>query len=382
MPIYKLGASMNRVRTGRRSAFGRGGFNKKWFFIAGGILLVIIIAVLLLFTDVFGSSDPFLRMGLNANTQISIVGPKSLYYLNGNTLYKADKSGKIAWNSKFSSGDMSLSAGEQVICLFNTQTATVLDENKNPLYNIPESDNFQITEVVCGKTSIALLCTRTDDVSQYIRIFSKDGVELDQVKIEASHVMKMGFYGDADSFWYYMLDTTGVEPISRVVTTVPSQRNVTGLYATHGQLVSDVCLFGTDIYITDSHYVTAYDTFKKVISKTLIYGNKLADCLVTKDDVILAYVPVSSIDTFINTVRIITRKGSDTLIQLPTGIQNVAVSTKYIYCFAKDTIYLYNYEGNYEKAYALDFEITSFKKASDFMVLLGNEDELLLYTLR
>ena len=373
---------MNRTRINRRSVSGRGGLNKKWLFIIGGILLVIVVAALLLFTDMFGTSDPFLRLGLNANTQISIVGPKSLYYLNGNTLYKADKNGKNIWNSKFSSGDMSLSAGEQVICLYNAQTATVLDENKNPLYNIPESDGFQITEVVCGKNSIALLCSRANDSSEYIRIFSKDGIELDQIKIEASQVMKMGFYGDADSFWYYMLDTTGVEPISRVVTTVPAQRNMTGLYATHGQLVSDVCLFNTDIYITDSHYVTAYDTFKNVISKTLIYGNKLADCLVTKDDVILAYVPVSSIDTFVNTVRIITKKGNDTLIQLPTGITNVVVSAKYVYCFAKDTIYLYNYEGNYEKAYKLDFEITTFEKASDFMVLLGNEDELLLYTLK
>lgn len=373
---------MNRTKIRRRSSLGGGGLNKKWLYIIGGGILLFVVILLLLFTGIFGGADPFLRLGLTSGTKISIVNPKSIYYLNGSSLYRADRTGKVLWNSKFSSGEMSLSAGEQVVCLYNDQTATVLDENKNALYNIPASDDFKILEVVCGKSSVALLCSRTNDTSQYIRIFSKDGVELDQIKIESSQVMKMAFYGDVDNLWYFMLDTTGVEPISRVVTVTPQQRKVTGLYTTHGQLVSNVCMFGTDIYITDSHYVTAYDTFNKELSKTLIYGNKLADSLATKDDLLLAYIPISSIDSSINTVRILSRKGTDTLIQLPTGVVNIAISAKSIYCFAKDTIYLYNYEGNYEKAYKLDFEITSFQKASDTLILLGNGDELLLYTLK
>ena len=72
--------------------------------------------------------------------------------------------------------------------------------------------------------------------AQYIRIFDTAGNEIDRMELPATQVLKMGFYGESDNFWYLTLDSSGVEVISTVTVTVPSQQKVIGIYDTYGSI--------------------------------------------------------------------------------------------------------------------------------------------------
>ena len=120
-----------------------------------------------------------------------------------------------------------------------------------------------------------------------------------------------------------------------------------------------------------------YNTFdQSKQSETLIYGTKLVDSHATSNDLFLAYAPVSSVDGSTYTIRLLSRSGLDTLIQLPSGISHFALSERYIYCFSKDSVYVYAHTGEFVKSIPVGFEITSFRKLCPGVVLLGGPDGL------
>ena len=84
---------------------------------------------------------------------------------------------------------MNLQVGNQIICLYNEDTATVLDCNKIPLFNIPASD-FKINQVVCGKNTIAMLCSMPENNKKYLRIFDAAGTELDRIEITTTSFLE------------------------------------------------------------------------------------------------------------------------------------------------------------------------------------------------
>lgn len=355
---------------------------KTLLLLATAALFVLGLLFLIFFTDLFGSSDPFVSTGLSPSVDIKAANEKTVFYLKGSTLYKTDRNGKVIWSFKFSSGQVDMEVGESIVCIYNEESAALLDSDKTPLFNIPSSD-FIISDVICGKKSVALLCTIEEDPTTYLRVFDTSGTELDRIEISDASILKFGFYGDNDALWYLTLDTTGAVPISRVHTALPSQQLMTGLYEVYGQLVSDVCFLGSDIYITNATALTSYDTFGEEISEWLIYGSKLADFVETKNDLILAYIPtpvVGSNDA-IYTVRILSKGGKDTLIQLPAGIEHFALSENYIYCFGDNNIYLYTHSGEFYKSITPEFTITSFEKLCDDLVLLGGGQESYLFAL-
>ncbi len=355
---------------------------KTLLLLAVAALFVLVLLFLIFFTDLFGSSNPFVATGLSPDAALKASNQKTVYYLRGSTLYKADRKGNVLWTFKFASGEVNMEVGEDIVCLFNDASAALLDSDKNPLFTIPASD-FVISEVVCGRQSVALLCTIEGDATQYLRVFDAAGTELDRIDISDASILKFGFYGENDALWYLTLDTTGAVPISRVHTALPSQQLMTGLYEVYGQLVSDVCFSGSDIYITNATSLTSYDTFGEEISEWLIYGSKRADSMATKNDLILAYVPTSAVggEESIYTVRILSKDGKDTLIQLPAGIEHFALSQNYIYCFGENIIYLYTHSGEFYKSLTPEFTITSFKKLCDNLVLLGGGQESYLFAL-
>ena len=155
----------------------------------------------------------------------------------------------------------------------------------------------------------------------------------------------------------------------------------TGLYEIYGQLVSNVNFLNSNVYVSTTSSLIAYDTFGEIFYEKMIYGSKLADSLTVKDDLILAYVPQTEISNGSSTLRLLSANGLDTLVLLPSGVEHVALSEKYVYCFTKDVIYLYNYNGQYEKSIELDFSISSFSKLYNGLILLRSEGDTYLFSL-
>ncbi len=351
---------------------------QKGFYIgiAAAALTVLVVLYLVFFTGLFRPAQSFFRLGAAENAQVSAADSSMIYSLKGTTLYASDVKGENKWAYKFSSGQMQLCSSKNLICLYSQQTATVISTAQAPLFTLPVSD-FVISDVECGLNFIALLCTMPEQNAQYIRIFDTAGNEIDRMELPATQVLKMGFYGESDNFWYLTLDSSGVEVISTVTVTVPSQQKVIGIYDTYGQLVSDVCFFGSDLYLSDTTSLSVYNTFdQSKQSETLIYGTKLVDSHATSNDLFLAYAPVSSVDGSTYTIRLLSRSGLDTLIQLPSGISHFALSERYIYCFSKDSVYVYAHTGEFVKSIPVGFEITSFRKLCPGVVLLGGPDGL------
>ncbi|MBR6815893.1 MAG: hypothetical protein IKM60_00110 [Clostridia bacterium] len=353
----------------------------KLLWIGGAVLLaVLILLYMILFTGIFRKDNEMTKLDITETAEISTADGSTIYYLEGSTLHAINTSGKTLWTSKYSSGKMHLQAGEQIICLYNDTTATVLDNNKNPLFNIPGSD-FTIEQVTCGRNTVAIQCSLPENKATYLRIFDNAGVELDRIEIATASLLDFGFFGESDNLWYLTLDTSGAEPICRIMTSMPAQQKLTGLYEVYGQLVSNVKFLGSNVYVNTTSSFIAYDTFGEIFFEKMIYGSRPADDLISGEDLIMAYIPSTDTSGNSSTLRLLSTGGLDTLVLLPSGIEHVALSEKNVYCFAKDVIYLYDYSGNFVKNIELDFEITDFAKLHDGLVLLHTEDAAHLFTL-
>ena len=365
----------------RRSAEAAAVPNQKLLFLGGILLLAILVFLyLVFFTNLFRKDPNLTRLDITNNTSVYTADGSALYYLEGSTLHRINPAGSRIWVSKYSSGKMELQVGAQILCLYNADTATVLYSNKTPLFNIPASD-FKIDRVTCGKNTLAMLCSMADSDKNYLRVFSNAGTELDRIEIAASSFLDFGFFGESDNFWYMTLDTSGAEPISRITTTLPTQQKITGLYEIYGQLVSNVNFVGSDAYVSTTSSLIAYDTFGEIFFEKMIYGSQLADSLLVKDTLYQAYVPQSGIASDSATLRVLSSAGLDTLILLPSGVEHVALSEKYVYCFSKNVIYLYNYNGEFLRSISLDFEITAFSKLYKNLILLRGAEDSYLFSL-
>ena len=270
----------------------------------GGVLLLAVLLLLyfIFFTNLFRGNDHLLALDITENTIVCTADGSSIYYLEGSTLHRLNSAGNTIWTSKYSSGKMNLQVGRQIICLYNEDTATILDQEKTPLFNIPASD-FKIEQVTCGKNTLAMLCGMQNSTSKFLRIFNSAGVEIDRIEISNTSFLDFGFFGESDNFWYMTLDTSGAEPISRITTTMPTQQKITGLYEIYGQLVSNVNFLNSNVYVSTTSSLIAYDTFGEIFYEKMIYGSKLADSLTVKDDLILAYVPQTEISNGSSTLR-------------------------------------------------------------------------------
>lgn len=368
-----------RVRRHRRR-FGL----RRWLFLGGGVLALaaLVFLFLLLFTNVFQAPPQFLALPVSPGTKV-LEQDGCLYYLTGTTLNCTDKKGETLWTTKFSAGQQDLAVSSKLICLYNESSATVIDTQKNPLFTVPQSD-FQIMDVVCGNSSLAMLCKIDEEGTphEYIRIFDTSGAEINRVDLKTSEALKFGFSGDGDNLWYLTLDTTGVYPISQITTLVPTQNSLTGLYSIYDELVSDVRFLGTEMYVAGTTYLASYDTIQQTKTEdTLIYGTKCVAVCESGDDILFAFAPRSTSDGSEYTVRLLSKSGVDTLLQLPDGILYFALSRNYVYCYSADTVYVYKTSGEFVKTIPLDFTLTGVTPLTDSTVLLRTETALYVMNL-
>jgi len=344
---------------------------KKTLVVVGIVVLLsmLILLFLALFTDAFAPQPRFSPLPVTPGTEIAGAGD-NIFYLKGSTLYCTDFRGEVRWTAKFSAGQQKLAASESIVCLYSETSATLLDGEKNPLFTVPPSD-FIIRDVVCGKASVAMLCELPGETpTQYIRIFSAEGTEYNRVDLQGGEALDFEFSGPNDSLWYMTLDSTGVYPISQITTLYPSENKLTGMYQIYNQLVSEVLFFDTDMYVSGTTYLSSYDTFGNKIRDTLIYGTKCVASYESAGDLVLAYAPAADTDGTHYTVRLLSRSGIDTLIQLPSGIRYFALSRQHVYCFTRDAAYLYKYSGEFVKTIPIEFALHGVRPLTASTVLL------------
>ena len=344
------------------------------------LLIIFAVLYLILFTGLFKNKLDISKINVDNDAVIYSNGGENLYFLEDNTLKKINKNGKILWTSTFSSADMDLAVGTQVLCLYNNETATVLDDNKTPMYTIPKSD-FKINNIICGKNTLAVYSSLENSSSNYIRIFSSTGAEIDRIELGNTYFLNYGFFGESDNFWYMTLDTTGVEPITIITTMLPSQHKTTGVYEIYDHLVSDVQFQNSNVYVNTTSSLLVYDTLGDIFFEKMIYGNKIMDIYQSKDNILYAYMPLQDQINSSSTIRVLSINGIDNTILLPSGVINTILTDKTIYCFTKDAVYLYNYKGEYISTNSLDFDVDSVERLSSNLILLRSDKDTYLFSI-
>lgn len=368
----RMGAAMPRKYSKRKYL---------WIGTAAIALVLLVLLFLAVFTDAFRPPSKYVDLDLAPGTSIS-ANSANMYYIREANLYCADFEGNELWTSKFAAGEMRCVASEKLICVYNADSASVFDVDKNLLYNIPDS-KFSIEEVRVSDSTVALLTTmETEDSSAYIRIFNAEGVELDRLKIENGSVIDFGIYGQAADVWYYTLDTTGVYPICRVTTHNAGQKLTTGMREIMGEIIDKIYFVGTEIFLSGTSNVVAYDSFGEKTYEKMIYGMTPSDILNTGSDIYLAYTQRNDISAgFHSTVRVLSKSGVDTLVQLPAGIHSVAVSSKHIYAFSENSYSVYTISGEYVETVEMEFRVTEVQRLNESKLLLKTDTRMYIMSI-
>jgi len=374
-----------RLSTGGRRKKYR--FNKKFVFFASvvGAFIILLLVFLFLFTDIGGGKLNVKKLDVNLKAQVT-SSQTMLYSLSGSTVTAMDFSGKEQWNVKFSSSDLTLTNSNELICVYNGTTANVLSADKEHMFSV-EAKDYKIVRAVCGHKSIAILTQSTtgsgdNKVTQYdVRIFDSEGKELYRANVADGEIVNFDFYGDDDNLWMLTLVTSGVQPISRLTTIDPAQQALTGIVDLTDQLITDVFFTDENIYLSGTTNVAYYDLFNEKLGDILIYGLKCIDHTQSADSFVLLYAPRQSDTDFYTSLRILSKDDLDTTMQLPENIFSAALSADKVYCFTKNTVYTYKFDGEYQSTMDLEIPITGVKKLSDSYALLTSADGLYLMSL-
>lgn len=344
----------------------------------------LIIAYLALFTNAFSPFSGTTKTNIPVDAKITATEER-IYYFSGSTLTSVDRSGKTVWQSKFTGSNLKVSASNQLVCVYTDTLATVMDKDKNILYTVP-SDGFVLKETQCGNSSVALLCTLEDTENmEYVRVFDQQGSEIYRSTHDNISVLDFGLTGVNDNLWELTLDTTGVEPISRISISAPAQNALTGTVEITDQLVSDLYFFDSDMYVSGTNSLTQYDTFGNKGTSTLIYGQKCIDSAYSGKNYSVLFVQrdTEKISNVVS-LRVLAKTESeetDSFLQTPADAVAIHTSTNYVYCFLKNKVQIYELTGKYKEELDLDLELSSTKKITSDEVLLYTDDTVYIMNL-
>ena len=354
--------------SGHRSSRRR----KGKLFIIGGVVLALVVLLALYFIFFTGSPSPtpYTPLNISSGTAVS-ANDSNLYYISGTSLVCADLNGTELWSSKFSETDLQVAVSNTFICVYNSSVAYVIDMNKNILFTVPSS-RYTINSAKVSDEAVVLYSSLADSETpaDCFRVFDATGSEIDRIELDEATLIDYGFY-DGSKFWYMSLDTTGVRPISRVITHDPLQQQLTGTSQFSDELIDKVFFFSTEMYVSGTTSLSSFDAFGTDLDSWLVYGMQCMDVCTTDSDLFAVYCPRSDVlGGSLNTARIITRSGTDTLIQLPSGITSVFAARAGIYCFGDGSYSRYRLTGEFIETVPLDYHFETVERLTNQLLLL------------
>lgn len=377
----------SRTRTKTRTTYTKRKLNRLLSLIIkilAGVLgaCVLVFLYLIIFTDVFHPLTRLYRTEIPVTAEVS-ASSNEIYCLDANRLECIGFDGKVEWETEFSGSNYDINVSDTLVCIYNSNSASVLDADKNVLFSIPGAE-YNILNAKCGKNHIALLCSlESDRTLYYVRVFSVSGEEIYRADYESADVLSYDMFGETDNLWVLTLDTSGVSPVSRITTFAPMQNAMTGTLEINDQLVSDVYYSDSNMYLSGTYNMLTYDTFGQKQGSTLVYGLKCIDSAFSGSDYTMVYMQRTDDNiSQANTLRVISRSGEterDSFLQLPGEAEAVYTSSNHVYCFMKNKVYIYKLTGEFYKETEFDFNITGSQKIASDKVLLVSEDKVVYY---
>ena len=299
-----------------------------------------------------------------------------IYYFSEGMLVHTNFAGEEVWKRSAVIDATTFALSDSMICTFGGSSAVVIGANQEEYFTLTPSD-FIIQDAICGANTIAFLTqSKKEDGGSALRIFDLEGTEIQRTDTTNMQLLKYGLSGASDNLWILVLDTTGVEPISRISISNPSQDKLTGIIEVSDQLISDVFYYNADMFVAGGSNLLRYNTFNEKQSETLTYGLRCVDSLFTEQNAFFAFIPNNvypGSSTY--TMRLITSPATqysaqDTLLQLPQGIFSFAIGKDRLYCFSTQSIYSYKLTGEFDRQIPVKQNIDNVTRLTNTLVMI------------
>jgi len=353
------------------------------FFVCAAVALTVLLVGLILWlsTVIFSRStgDKSLsQMPFSTDAEYACVGA-SIVYLNQQVLTCIDNRLNEIWKCSIDPGSVHLDANDAVIVAYGEAAIQCIDKNGALLFATRIDGQVQSARAGVGKVAVYVKQVLEDKTPAYILVFDLSGNSLYQIDVTGKYVLDFGFDSQGDQLYMLELDVTGSVPISRISTYRPETQAMTGIKELKDQLVTSVYIIGKDIYATGTTRLTVYPAANTGSSRDILtYGWMPADFNAFTDTKFV-YVPAQ--EGPIDIARIIRPSGAETKINLPPGVFGIIATDEKIYCFAKDSYFVYTKDGKFLRMYELGYAADGVQRAIPGHVFLTQGSSIALMTL-
>jgi len=340
--------------------------------------------IYLLFISDFRINKPPLQ-DLGSKLPENVISTDNgLLYKSGDDLSLMDFKGQTVWSLPVDSAEDEFVASGSVIASYGKSDAQFFTFNKEKLF--ATSLDEDIVSVRCGNNMAGILATGQDENGSsysYIYMYDLKGNYEGEIDMYEKQIIDFGIYGDSDMLWTLSLDTSGVVPITYILT-FKMDGTMTNSIEVNTQIVEKVYVTGDSIYASGTNSLTDYSYFGEKKDDTLIYGWQPYDVSVQGADIKMLYKTRSDTEDAltISSAKLLDSSLAEVMIYFPREIFSAMITQDGIYAFANDTIYVYNNQtGEVLRKIKLDSPIADAKKVSDKYAVIWDKTTSYLYAL-
>lgn len=330
-----------------------------FFFAITVVMAVLITGLVMLLTVGRELSDSMTEMPFSSDTQYFGMG-QHIVYSQDKQLTCIDTSLSVVWRLELFSGDLQYTANDDIIVASGQNVIQTINANGQHLFSKKVEGNIESTRAGKDKVAVYVLQPLEDSTRAYILIFDLSGTDLYQIDVTNRYIIDYGFDAVSNSLYLLELDISGSVPISRISTYRPETQSMTGIKELKDELVGRLYIFGDQIYAVGTNELTLYQSLSENDRSVMVYGWVLTDAY-RLEDPRFVFIPAKNSDS-IDIIRIIRGSGSEIKINLPPDVFRIIHGSDKIYCFAKQSVFVYTIDGKYVRSYTLPFPISDAER--------------------
>lgn len=353
---------------------------KKLLFLLAVVVVsaVLITGLMMLLTVGRELSDSMIELPFLAGTQYFGMG-QHIVYAQDRLLVCIDTSLNIVWRLELFSSGLQYTNNDDIIIASGQNVIQVVNARGQHLFSTQLDGDVESTRAGKDKVAVYVRQALDDTTPAYIVIFDLNGTSLYQIDVTDRYVIDYGFDAASNSLYLLELDVSGSVPISRISTYRPETQSMTGIKELKDQLVGSLYIFGDQIYAVGTNKLTVYQSLSTNDRSVMVYGWVLVDVYPLSDPRFV-FIPTKS-ETAIDIIRVINGSGSEIKINLPPDVFRIIHGADRIYCFAKQSVFVYTVDGKYVRSYELPSPISDVERVLGRYVFVTQNETVYLMPL-
>ncbi len=332
------------------------------FVSLSAIILIAITGLIILLASGRNLKDSIKKAPFSSGNMV-LTQKNGILYTNSDNLIFIDYLSKTRWTKKMFAADVKITSSEKLIAAYNNQKIQLFDIDGNTYYT--KEITGDVLNVRCSDDMIAVFSeveTENEGQKKYLTVYDTKDNQVDNIDFYNQQIIDMGFYEKSSMLWVLSLDSTGVIPVSRIVTYNPG-KSMKGIIDINDQLIEKLIIDKSSIYASGTTNLYIYSLFGEKKDSILVYGWDFHGQYYLGNKPVFIYTPRNKIQNiYFDSIRIITTDNTDLTIKLPPDVIKAWIYNGRIYCFSQNKIYKYTIEGKPEDEYDLPYAIDSVMK--------------------